>query len=259
MKLSTVFVHLAARTTASRVDLVAVVFVVRDPVDMIEGAIVVTEGVVIVMPEALEAFLFAGLAARALGKDIPPGLIASIATAVPAGLNGLHQGRDAEPGDRHDHPDSQPAKPGFAGARERDPGPEPHGGKASVHLIHKWPDEAIHVQTEKDLPFGVFTHLAFTYDGSGKAAGLTIYVNGEPVKTVVQKDKLTGSITTPAPFSIGHRGGAAAPFTGSVDDLRIFSRALAPNEMRAGATMPPNAGRPAMVIGAPPFCGVPFV
>ena len=105
-----------------------------------------------------------------------------------------------------------------------------HGGKASVHLIHQWPDEAIHVQTEKDLPFGVFTHLAFTYDGSGKAAGITIYVNGEPVKTVVAKDKLTGSITTPAPFSIGRRGGAAAPFTGSVDDLRIFSRALAPNE-----------------------------
>ncbi len=106
-----------------------------------------------------------------------------------------------------------------------------HGGKASVHLIHKWAAEAIHVQTEKDLPFGVFTHVAFTYDGSGKAAGVAIYVNGEPVKTKTLKDKLTGSIVTPAPFSIGRRGGVTAPFTGSIDDVRIFSRKLPPKEV----------------------------
>jgi len=106
-----------------------------------------------------------------------------------------------------------------------------HGGKASVHLVHKWPEEVLHVQTEKDLPFDVFTHIAFTYDGSGKAAGITIYVNGEPAKTKVIKDKLPGSIVTPAPFSIGRRGGGAAPFTGSVDDLRVFSRALARREV----------------------------
>ena len=105
-----------------------------------------------------------------------------------------------------------------------------HGGKASVHLIHNWPNDALHVQTEKDLPFDVFTHVAFTYDGSGKAAGITIYVNGEPVKTKVLKDKLPGSIITPAPFSIGRRGGGAAPFTGSIDDVRIFSRVLVPAE-----------------------------
>ena len=106
-----------------------------------------------------------------------------------------------------------------------------NGGKASVHLIHKWPDEALQVQTEKDLAFDVFTHVAFTYDGSGKAAGITIYVNGEPVKTKVVKDKLPGSIATPAPFAIGRRGGGGSAFTGLVDEVRIFSRAVAPNEI----------------------------
>ncbi len=105
-----------------------------------------------------------------------------------------------------------------------------HGGKASVHLIHKWPEDALHVQTEKELPFDALTHFAFSYDGSGRAAGITIFVNGEPVKTRVMKDKLSGTILTDAPFSIGRRGGGAAPFAGTIDEVRIFSRALSPAE-----------------------------
>ena len=101
-----------------------------------------------------------------------------------------------------------------------------HGLRPSVHLIHKYPDVMIHVQAEKDLPANVFTHLAFTYDGSGKAAGLKLYVNGAAVKTTVKADTLTGTIKTEAPFSIGRRGSAGAPFTGRVDDLRIYERNL---------------------------------
>ena len=101
-----------------------------------------------------------------------------------------------------------------------------HGLRPSVHLIHKYPEVMIHVQAEKDLPANVFTHLAFTYDGSGKAAGLKLYVNGVVVKTTVKADTLTGTIKTDAPFSIGRRGGAGAPFTGRVDDLRIYERNL---------------------------------
>ncbi len=101
-----------------------------------------------------------------------------------------------------------------------------HGLRPSIHLIHKWPGEAIHVQAEKDLPADVFTHLAFTYDGSGKAAGVKLYINGVAEKVAVKIDKLTGTIKTDAPFSIGRRGGAAAPFTGRVDDLHVYERKL---------------------------------
>jgi len=106
-----------------------------------------------------------------------------------------------------------------------------HGLRPSVHLIHKWPDEAIQVQAEKDLPANAFTHLAFTYDGSGKAAGLKLYVNGVAVKTTVKVDKLTGTMKTDAPFSIGRRGGASAPFTGRVDDFRLYERSLSAGEV----------------------------
>ncbi|MBI5800437.1 MAG: DUF1553 domain-containing protein [Verrucomicrobia bacterium] len=104
-------------------------------------------------------------------------------------------------------------------------------GKASIHLIHKWPEEVIHVQTEKELAADTFQHLAFTYDGSGKAAGLKLFVNGQPVATKTLKDKLPGSIKTTAPFAIGRRGGGGSPFTGRVDELYVFPRALTEKEV----------------------------
>ena len=105
------------------------------------------------------------------------------------------------------------------------------GLRPSVHLFHQGPEEGIQVQAKKDLPASVFTHLAFTYDGSGKAAGLKLYLNGATVEVTVKADHLTGSIKTGAPFSIGRSGGARAPFTGRVDDLQIYERSLSATEV----------------------------
>ncbi len=106
-----------------------------------------------------------------------------------------------------------------------------HGTKPSFHLINQWPGNAIHVQGERDLPADTFLHFAVTYDGSRKGAGVKLYVNGELEKSSVQIDKLTDTIKTPEPFSIGRRGAAGTMFTGRVDDLRIYGRALAVGEV----------------------------
>ena len=113
------------------------------------------------------------------------------------------------------------------------------GTRPTFHLIHQWPSNTITVQGERELPVDTFLHLLVTYDGSGKAAGVKMYVNGQPEKTKTQFDTLTETIKTPEPFSIGRRGGSGAPFTGRVDDFRIYERALPPNEVAAlggGAT-----------------------
>jgi hypothetical protein len=107
---------------------------------------------------------------------------------------------------------------------------EVSNNRAHVHLIHKWPERAIHLEAEKDLPPDVFTHVTVTYDGSGEAAGVAMYVNGQPVKLKVHRDNLDGTLKTTAPFAIGRRGGGDSPFTGRVDDLRIYDRALNPSE-----------------------------
>ncbi|MCE9609064.1 MAG: DUF1553 domain-containing protein [Chthoniobacter sp.] len=105
------------------------------------------------------------------------------------------------------------------------------GLRPHLHLVQKWPGEIIHVEAERDLAAKQLSHLAFTYDGSGKAAGVKLYLNGESVKLAVRVDKVSGSIKSDAPFRIGRRGGDASPFHGVVDDLRIYGRALTPEEV----------------------------
>ena len=70
---------------------------------------------------------------------------------------------------------------------------EIQAGKPTVHLIHTWPENAHpgHGRTTR-CRWTPFCIVAFSYDGSGKAAGVKIYVNGRAVKTKVVKDKLSG-------------------------------------------------------------------
>ena len=114
-----------------------------------------------------------------------------------------------------------------------------HGTRPTFHLINQWPANSISVQGDRDLPADAFLHFLVTYDGSGKAAGVKMYVNGQPEKSAVRFDSLTETIKTPETFSIGRRGSAGPAFMGRVDDFRIYSRALPANEIAAlggGAT-----------------------
>ena len=69
--------------------------------------------------------------------------------------------------------------------------------------------------------------MLVTYDGSSKAAGLHIYVNGRPVEMEITHDKLSGSIRTDMPARIGARN-PSAPFMGLIGDVRFYNRDLSP-------------------------------
>ena len=73
-------------TAATGVDLVAVVLVVGHPVDVVQGAVVVLEGVVVVVPELLQALFLTGEALVALGEDVPARLITAVGQRTPASL-----------------------------------------------------------------------------------------------------------------------------------------------------------------------------
>jgi hypothetical protein len=110
------------------------------------------------------------------------------------------------------------------------------GRKVAVHLVHAWPDNAIKVQTKETLPKDQMTHVFVTYDGSAKAAGVKIYVNGRPVPTEVLADKLSETITNTQPLRLGKRSTSAA-IDGDLADVRIYGRMLSANEVDAVATM----------------------
>jgi hypothetical protein len=106
-------------------------------------------------------------------------------------------------------------------------------GQPAFHLIHRWPENACKVIADDPLPDNVWTHICVTYDGSAKAAGVKIYVNGVLQKTSTEKDTLTETVRTAVPFRIGQRS-SASPLSGAgVQDLRIYDRLLNPAEVTA--------------------------
>ncbi len=94
---------------------------------------------------------------------------------------------------------------------------------------------AIRVSTAEPLPLdGHWKHIFFTYDGSGKASGVKIYINGAPVETKIVSDTLAQStIRTQAPMQLGWRHPDANPSRDTrYQDIRLYGRALTPGEAR---------------------------
>ncbi|MEI2723487.1 MAG: DUF1549 domain-containing protein [Verrucomicrobiota bacterium] len=58
-----------------------------------------------------------------------------------------------------------------------------------VHLINTWPDNALKVRTKDKVPKNQWLHVLATYDGSGKASGVKLYVNGRVRDVEVEKDR----------------------------------------------------------------------
>jgi uncharacterized protein DUF1553/uncharacterized protein DUF1549/concanavalin A-like lectin/glucanase superfamily protein/cytochrome c len=103
-------------------------------------------------------------------------------------------------------------------------------GRLTIRLASDTPAGAIEIRTRERLRFGDWHHVALTYDGSGKAAGVRLYVAGAPAAVDVVRDNLAGPIATDAPLSVGSRS-LGQPFVGQLDDLRLYGRVLGPEEI----------------------------
>ncbi len=102
-----------------------------------------------------------------------------------------------------------------------------------THIINSWPGNALKVVGKAQVPANEWTHVAVSYDGSGKAAGVKVFYNGQPQETLVEADALTETIKTEVPFKLGQRN-TADPISGvALHDLRMYSRALAAAEVDA--------------------------
>ncbi len=105
-------------------------------------------------------------------------------------------------------------------------------GAFEAHLVNQWPDNAIKLRTRKTFPKDAWLHVFVTYNGSSKASGVQIYVNGVEQDLEIQKDTLSGSIAANTPLRIGARSNSAF-FNGLLDEIRIYERALSKDEVLA--------------------------
>ncbi|WP_206026439.1 DUF1553 domain-containing protein [Roseimicrobium sp. ORNL1] len=105
-------------------------------------------------------------------------------------------------------------------------------GKLKWSLIHFWPGNAISIRARGALPVKQWVHVTVSYDGSSRADGLKLYVNGKPAAVDVIRDDLTREITGGGGDNItlaerfrdrGFKGGM-------VDDFRVFNREVGAKE-----------------------------
>ena len=103
-------------------------------------------------------------------------------------------------------------------------------GFAAFYLIHRFPDNLINVQTKKVLEPNRWHHVLVRYDGSSKAKGVEIWVDGEKETLSYLGDTLRDSISTKEPLYIG-KGHPVAMFKGRIDEVRVWDRALEKDEI----------------------------
>lgn len=133
-------------------------------------------------------------------------------------------------------------------------------GKLTASLAHFYPGDAIRIQAMEKVDFPSWRHVALTYDGSGRAAGLHLYVDGKPLATQVVRDCLHRDIDYRAEWSdrdpiqvadesetapclvLGLRTNETGLHGAAIDELRAYDRALSAVEITtlSGHAVPDN-------------------
>jgi hypothetical protein len=106
-------------------------------------------------------------------------------------------------------------------------------GKLRVHIIHRWTDLGIRLETKTPVKLHEWQNVVVTYDGKRKASGIHVYIDGidRPVNILFDQLNEPFHVNKKIPIRIGAAGGKF--FEGGIRDVRIYARALAPEEAAA--------------------------
>lgn len=106
-------------------------------------------------------------------------------------------------------------------------------GKIRWMLAREWPGNCIAVRSSQSIPAGEWTHVSVSYDGSSRADGLKIYLNGEEAPVEVVRDQLTKNSGSGEGFTFGERVRDSGLRGGVVDEIRLFTRPVSRLEVAA--------------------------
>ncbi len=116
-------------------------------------------------------------------------------------------------------------------------------GRLDVRLGREWPGNSISVRTIDPIPSDAWCQIAATYDGSSRADGLRLFLNGQPLKTETLRDELKKQANVKVDhggeFVIGQRFRDRGFAGGLIDDARVYERALTAAELQHLATGAP--------------------
>lgn len=112
-------------------------------------------------------------------------------------------------------------------------------GKVQFNLVTRWLDDSTRVETAEPLALNRWHHLSAVYDGSRLAKGAVVYLNGKPAGMTVVVDTLNQDFGVKKPLWIGAVAGLGTRFQGLMDDVRVYDRALRPDELAVVAAESP--------------------
>ncbi len=95
--------------------------------------------------------------------------------------------------------------------------------------LRESPDSAIEVKSNEGVALHDWNHLAVSYDGSGKAKGIQIYMNGRSVKTNAGFEQVAPASFDSGELQIGNKEWGT-PFKGQLAELRLYDRRLYASE-----------------------------
>lgn len=120
------------------------------------------------------------------------------------------------------------------------------GNRIGAHFINKWPANALKVVTREALSAGAWHHVCVIYNGGRKRDSIRVYVDGVARDTDAPADALKDTIRTEVPLKIGQRHTMSGVEGVAIQDVRLYDRALRPDEVNAlsrGARMAYLAAR----------------
>lgn len=98
--------------------------------------------------------------------------------------------------------------------------------KIASHIINKWPDTALKVVSRNPMSRNQWHHVCIVYPGTSRAGDVKVYVDGAMTPFDIASDSLKGSIKTAVPFKLGQRHTTAGVDGVSIQDVRVYDRAL---------------------------------
>ena len=112
----------------------------------------------------------------------------------------------------------------------------------SFALMHFQPGHEIRIRAPKPLPMNQWTHLAVTYDGSSRAGGMQMFINGRPSGATTVHDRLERDIVRhkewgdteleEVKYTIGGRQHDGGLVNAGISEFWAFRRVISPGEVK---------------------------
>jgi len=106
-------------------------------------------------------------------------------------------------------------------------------GYLTARVMRHWPGNAVAIRTKLQVPKKSWSHIGWSYDGTARAAGLRLFINGKPAETTVLADKLWKKVNaygdlgpSGGEWCFGQRFRDAGFKGGKLDEIAFANRAL---------------------------------